>query len=354
MERLYNVPCCGGFCAPTKNPDTTCYRHVSNEYTLAGAPKFIKVAPYVETCACCRKFGGTGLPWCGVRRRTIQTSMAVLNGIQMILYIIAACGMTKSTSLIESTSWVSGEVTFARSGNNIFMGTPINMYVGINMVVFRADCGEAGNSTECKAWFGRSGSGYTEEEYVYKRDVSWDDADACKQYDTEAPSSIDSKQMSESCEDCNDALFSNFALVMGIGTQIPTITTNLQRSTPFGDVNCQASLGVITNIFGFFSNLVSLLVFAQACYINLPNSMGNNNATSWSLGYPYWCLVVGTVMKLPDAICHLLLPTPEKRWDAPIEKLTSLEEYMSLSNVKQQVMDTDGTVASSVGKTTVN
>lgn len=278
--------------------------------------------------------------------------MAALNVVQMVLCMIAAFGMTTNDSLLQDTYWVTGEAIALQSGNNISMDAPLEFFVGVNMYLVRVDCDEAGNSTECTRWYQSPGNLFEKDGNVYKQHVLWRDSDACQLYDSSVKNAVESvgqnlKKMSDACEDCADAMFTNFALVMGILTQIPTITTNLQRSTPFGDLNCQASWGTITCAFGTLTSLIALLAFTQACYVKLPDKI-NNTTMTWRLGYPYLCLILGTSIKIPDGICHLLLSTPEKRWVASTEKLTSLPDYMSLNATpKQQVMETEETSTSS-------
>ena len=57
----YSIPFCGGFCAPTVNPETSPIRQVSNEYTLP-QPCFRSAGcrRLWETAFLCRAFGGVG------------------------------------------------------------------------------------------------------------------------------------------------------------------------------------------------------------------------------------------------------------------------------------------------------
>ena len=51
---IYNIPCCGGFCAPTVSPEESCLKHVSNEYTLPASGVYLKASPVIESNVVCR------------------------------------------------------------------------------------------------------------------------------------------------------------------------------------------------------------------------------------------------------------------------------------------------------------
>lgn len=132
------------------------------------------------------------------------------------------------------------------------------------------------------------------------------------------------------CEGCKDSLLPKATLIAAVFSQLPVINADLQRSTRFGDINCQATWGVIGNLFGFCLNLLALLAFRMACYRSITSSIAGV-PVEWSLGPGFVCLAVSISVKLLDAICHLLVPTPRERWQVPSNRLTLLE-YLRLAS----------------------
>lgn len=69
--------------------------------------------------------------------------------------------------------------------------------------------------------------------------------------------------MSFSISGCLDSASATVSFaIMGAITQIPQMTTDLQRSTRFGDVNCQATMGAVTSFWGTYSGISSLASFS--------------------------------------------------------------------------------------------
>ena len=48
--------------------------------------------------------------------------------------------------------------------------------------------------------------------------------------------------------------------------------TDIQRSTRKGDLNCQKFMGVLTGILGTISGILSLKLYADGCFRNLPDT----------------------------------------------------------------------------------
>jgi len=339
-EIIYNIPCCGGFCAPTKNPDHTCFRHVSNEYTVPLAGRFHKLLCLLETNFFCRTCGRTGLAWGDRYRKHIGVFLAALNGFALVMGLVAALGMTTMNGLLKQTYWVHGSFKIASvpdaaigsvfpnkgAAADATIGVPFDVYIGVNMRLNVMDCRKSLNVSLCSEWLEQAE--YIKDEVgMHELRILWNDEDACQR--GVGLLSEERLQGQKLCRDCRDAQFANFALVMGVVTQFPTLLTNLQRSTRFGDVNCQATMGVLTNIWGFIMTMLSVLLFKQACHGRLPETVGGVRV-DWKLGGGFWCLVFATLVKVPDGIGHFLIPTPTQRWKTPDWKISHASEYMML------------------------
>merc|ERR1712151_1445828 len=121
------------------------------------------------------------------------------------------------------------------------------------------------------------------------------------------------------------------------------MATNCQRSTMYGDVNCQATLGFLSNVFSLVMNLITLTTFRDACYKDLPNSVSQGGFTvdvDWSLDVSFAFIVVATFIKLSDALTHILLKTPEARWTKPPTEMKDVGDYLMLAcQPKQEGME---------------
>jgi len=361
LQCLYNVPCCGGFCAPTVNPDPSCFRHFSNEYTVPLSARFHTLLPCIETNAFCRTCGWFGIPWGDRHRKSLGAILATLNCLAMFLGLFAALGMTQIGSVLKSSHWVYGELVidslpemalqrFPSLVENITSPLPIGVkfqiFAGVNMRLNVFNCRDARNSSLCRSWV--SALKYTETESgLFHQEILWSNTNACGN-----GLGLDSGEILRNekiCKDCQGAQFANFALVMGVVTQWPTLLTNLQRSTRFGDINCQSTMGVLTNVWGTVMTLISFVLFANACHGKLPNSIGGRTL-NWRFGAGYWCLLAATIVKIPDGIGHFIIPTPKQRWASPKDSFASAAEYMALRDdgdddeapaPKQESMDED-------------
>eukprot|EP00438_Fugacium_kawagutii_P030658 Skav221864 [mRNA] locus=scaffold1175:443051:443677:+ [translate_table: standard] len=139
----------------------------------------------------------------------------------------------------------------------------------------------------------------------------------------------------EMCESCLDSAASTVSFViMGIVTQIPQMTTDLQRSTRFGDVNCQATMGAITSFWGTYSGISSLASFSYQCWRRFPRLVKEKNGIldyQWSMGPGFLCMLLATILKLWDACSHFALPTPAARHTKPPKDVTELYDYMMMA-----------------------
>jgi len=329
---FYNFPICGGFCAPTANPDESFWRHFSNEFTLPLAPKYMTLAPLLESNACCINVAKLGVPAAERHRKKIMAIAASANVVALILTIVAACGMTLSSSLLQNTHWVHG------MGD----GGAVDVYIGVSMMSEEIDCAtwrganETVSASICAIGLGQAGF-VKKSGSVYERNTEWKSEDACAREYIQGPE----REIVEGlCKQCKENVLPVGSLILSILTQLPTLTTNFQRSTVYGDVNCQATMGAVTNLFSFATSMISLIGFRFACWRDLPRSIYGKEV-QWELGIGFRCLMVATLIKVLDAACHLLLPTPRARWTKPSPDIKDVKDYMMLAceddRVNQQV-----------------
>jgi len=116
------------------------------------------------------------------------------------------------------------------------------------------------------------------------------------------------------CQDCKDASSDSIpTAIMGVITYLPSIATDLQRSTREGDINCQKFAGIFSGILGTVTTLSAVGTYVDACHNGLADNTVN---IDWVLGPGLAFLFLSAAMKPFDAIFHLILPTPlEKQAD---------------------------------------
>jgi len=121
------------------------------------------------------------------------------------------------------------------------------------------------------------------------------------------------------------------SIILSAITAVPTMMTDLQRATPYGDANCQKMMGLITGVLSLLSGVNSLRTFRNNCMQEIPSELtltsGLAIKTDWYAGPGLWLLGIATFLKSVDVICHLLVPTPPPK-RKPGSDTDSLADYM--------------------------
>lgn len=150
-----------------------------------------------------------------------------------------------------------------------------------------------------------------------------------------------------SCSRCKNAAGDAVSLaISGAITQVFQMTTELQRSTRWGDLNCQKLFGVCTSVYGLISTVQSLRSYRSDCglksdvppwgrtrnvIVMFDDGTSDTVEVSVEAGLAYALLFIAVWMKAFDALLHLLVPTPHEKQDLPEDYDTmELEEYMNL------------------------
>jgi len=247
------------------------------------------------------------------------------------LLIYPVFGLSLNPGLIRSAAWVTGE---AHLHDHLAL---LHVYIGLRGRVDELDCKQARNQSLCEhlmdtasyvQWpFEEQGDG------VYTRILSWGRNESCPDPNNGLPGGALSQPFGDACRGCRESLPETVTFaVMGAVTQIPQMATDLQRSTAFGDVNCQATLGLVTSLWGCFSALFALRSFSRSCWWSFQESTsGSAVAFEWRPGAAFWCLVAASMLKLWDALSHCATPTPRGRRSKPPKEVTTLEDFMELA-----------------------
>lgn len=290
-----------------------------------------KCMPYVETSTCCRAVGGIGLSCASSNRKPLMTCGAIINTLSLVLTLMGSLALSDSASMTKSWSWVqaTGHVREVE----------LKSYAGVSAKVDIIDCSGAKDPAACTA--NLVGQDFVEQgKHKFERVMSFDShecggGDKIKavfsQLSPEQQASW--KQLKDQCEKCKDKAITESTLILSMVTVLPSIATNLQRATKFGDINCQAFVGSVTATFSFLSSMMSMVKYAQACRKEMPESIAvgvDEIKMTWKMGPGFLCVLLGTVIKVIDILIHCLVPTPPGRWKKIEPYPANVMEYLHL------------------------
>ena len=235
---------------------------------------------YCEHSCFLRGCGKLGFACAGANRTPIMCSAFIASLVSWIFMILAAMALAESADPIQKFGWVKATADAP--------GAKIDLDFGIKALAVTA---------------------FNKTSEVTREEVAAWDADVCGQ-------SI-STEMETACDNCKEQLDSSVLFIlMSIITQIPQLTTDLQRTTEFGDVNCQKTFGTITGLFGALSGMGSMMSFAKNCWQDLPTSLtvkGVAVTIEWEAGTGWTLMLIAVLLKTYDVFCHFIVPTPAGR-----------------------------------------
>lgn len=291
---LTAIPICGGFCAETPSPEQSWLRHFSNEKTLPlPCLRSYLCRRFWEHNIIARTIGRLGFSKAKQIRGKIMLTAFIFSFIAWILTLSSFFGLSYKPDIIRSFYWAHGSVD---TDDDI----KTEIYVGIRNLLYET----------------RNASNYV------MNQIEWKSADVCLDFATDVSKNDDSIEIEEACADCREAAIeAQRYIILSILTQIFTMTTDLQRMTPYGDVNCQKVLGIATGIYSFFSTLMSMNVFRKDCWLNLPKQF------NFHFGPGFILLFIATVLKIVDVLCHVMVPVPAPK-ALPAETNLKLDDYL--------------------------
>lgn len=271
----------------------------------------------------CRLHGKLGLSFGDKYRHYIMLSAFCVSFTAWILQFAAIAALSTNTGTVENVYWAKADMIFNATQYPPH-GATMTSYMGINRRIDKIGV----YTNELKV---------STTETTYNRD--WDTNTTCQLAST--------GEYFPGCKQCGDtATGTATLLITSVITQIFQMTTDLQRTTRYGDLHCQKSLGTITGIYGFYSTLQSMHNFMSDCaltewdwfsaHTEMTDSgtlVGFDNGTGLTL------LFVATVFKLYDVLCHVIVPVAEKQNeyipqdDCCSDDALSLEDYMGRNTV---------------------
>jgi hypothetical protein len=219
---------------------------------------------FFEFSIFCVGIGKVGTQYFDDNRKPIMLFATFITFVCAILSIVALIAVSNVDALVRSTCWTYGK------GDG-----GVEIFIGLNKIII-----DNPNGISVSALWG---------------DSSCDNIEAA---------GVDLTFCTE-CRDSCDA--SVIVAIMSLVTILPTITTDIQRSTRKGDLNCQKFMGVVTGVLSLMSTIAALSAYAGGCYKNLPSNF-NGKEIDYNYGPGFLCLFFATVLKVVDIVANLFLP----------------------------------------------
>ena len=318
MRVITAIPICGGFCAHTDNPEKTFLRNYSNE-TTPPQPCLYRYTcrQFWEHSCFFRGIGRIGFEWGDKNRARIMLTAFVGSFLAWILCFAAVAAVSHNSSDIQNTAWARWKISIPASVTQTGVNYIIFSYVGLKA---RVDVKKSTGGIE-----------------ISRTTVKWTQRNACN---------LEGFYYSK-CSRCGkSALGAVQWMVTGLITQIFQMTTDLQRTTRYGDLNCQKTLGMLSGMYGSFSTFRAIRDFMWDCNHRDPEEYGISYDSRISLktnhtptGQPFQArvdlragpgcilLVIATILKVFDVLCHAIVPVPNEKSEPAEEDLT-LHGYM--------------------------
>eukprot|EP00931_Biecheleriopsis_adriatica_P106788 TRINITY_DN81176_c0_g1_i1.p1 TRINITY_DN81176_c0_g1~~TRINITY_DN81176_c0_g1_i1.p1 ORF type:complete len:552 (-),score=92.12 TRINITY_DN81176_c0_g1_i1:15-1670(-) len=336
----YHIPCCGGYCAPTENPDKSCLRRVSNEFTLpaglGGWGPFMRCGNGVEFNRCCRLFGMLGLPMAEKYRKGVMSFGALCTSLAFLFLVLGIFGglacpayfRPASVDVLKAGHWLyaRGDMALpAWNGTALMRGqglvVDVRVYMGLWMRYSEVDCQSAKEAAKlCQMLFSSLEGWKPLGTSAFGQALLWE-AESCRNGPIGSISNELCAQCTKLCETCGASSFDVVLLFFTLAASQPSLQADLQRTTEFGDMNCQANIGLWINVLALLGGLWPVLRFVMYCYREMQGSFPE---LGFQLGPGLIFILMALIMKLLDSCLHALVPTPASRWKAPAEPLDLL------------------------------
>mmetsp|Transcript_25104 Transcript_25104/g.55696 ORF Transcript_25104/g.55696 Transcript_25104/m.55696 type:complete len:241 (-) Transcript_25104:960-1682(-) len=176
----------------------------------------------------CARVGKMGFKWADRERSKIFFWAFWVSCLSWVLLAAALATVSSSPDTVKMVPFFQGEIRFSDAEGEAHN---VRFYAGLKAIVVEG----------------------CEGDYCPPHSQGWD--------------SVSCNEIFASCTQCVDASVASFSTLVGaFVTQLPQITSDLQRSTTRGDLHCQKIFGVLTGILGLLSTLSALSSFASLCY----------------------------------------------------------------------------------------
>jgi len=293
-----------------------------------------------------RSFGQLGFQWAEKRRAPIMLSAFFVSTLGWAFTIAACVAYTNADSAVRATYWGWGDVD---NGSVLY-------FVGLRRLLFKRGAMDgSGAELSSLSWGDEHDSALCETPLTWKS----------KTNGGAVVETLDGLPVLE-CDTCEKAANGIIRLVVvSCVTQVFQMTTDLQRTTRYGDMNCQKLFGCTTSLYGFASAFASLVEFRVACGLahtfppwfktsQVAVSLISTGAleavdVSFYAGPGYVLLFLAVLLKAYDALCHLAVPCPKPNsWPLGDPRAAAVAGSSSEHDLLDNVL-TDDLLSSQVG-----
>jgi hypothetical protein len=265
---------------------------------------------YCNNNCCCSNCAQFGFNFFHQYRSKIFVFTSFLSFLALILAAICLASLSYSEDTIRDIYWTKG-----KSSN-------YEIFIGLNKVVTSSGNYDWKN-VNCNQYY--SATNFTTSSSVSSPSDSLFFPSSVSHFnpavgitpstdDTDDNSSSSSSSYAGYCHDCQDAVSGIIGtVILNFISLIPTISSNLKRSTIEGDLNCTKVFTIITGIISTISMLIALSEYSTLCYKNLPTKGPEGDTITYSLGPAFICLLIPQIIKPIEVIINFLTPVPLKK-----------------------------------------
>eukprot|EP00397_Hematodinium_sp_SG-2012_P041417 GEMP01045608.1.p1 GENE.GEMP01045608.1~~GEMP01045608.1.p1 ORF type:complete len:442 (+),score=56.12 GEMP01045608.1:88-1413(+) len=345
---LYRVPICGGFCAPTQSPEKSALRHFSNEKTVICYFVFWKLLRVLEQNKVCYRIGAIGMQTSRRQRKIIMASAFVIASLCAALIVFSIAGNSTNAATLRIFPWAQGSGSTKNANGEVIRS---KYYIGIlqrivDVEMSRAHYNEIIDTMRKQVDF-ESDEKLDDDVYRLTFAKPWEDGCefADPDFQSEHRKRARRKMTSEQhrhhhhhdepkyCEGCYEDMTTSIGFMImlfvsqlatiysvvavAILINVPTIATDCQRITEFGDLNCQKFFGAFCSLIGIYGCFDGVMKFYHGCYAEAPETLALHEFPAvklkWELGRCWHFFMWAGVLKIVDCIFHFLVQTPPGR-----------------------------------------
>lgn len=216
----------------------------------------------LEENVLCFNIGKIGFKWFDKHRVPVMAFASLITIVCIILNTVSVWAISMNNDDIRNTCWTRG-----------FVDNGLQIFVGLNKIVVD---------------FNGTTTGF--------------------EWDSGCSVLVTTDGGDETCQQCKAACADSVKVaIVSLITFIPTLQTDIQRSTREGDMNCQKFVGVFTAFMGALTTIVAMRSYAEGCLLHLPEQFAGREV-GYERGPGFICLLLATFLKIVDFFVHVLTP----------------------------------------------
>eukprot|EP00308_Calcidiscus_leptoporus_P016714 CAMPEP_0119403980 /NCGR_PEP_ID=MMETSP1334-20130426/143664_1 /TAXON_ID=127549 /ORGANISM="Calcidiscus leptoporus, Strain RCC1130" /LENGTH=390 /DNA_ID=CAMNT_0007427937 /DNA_START=20 /DNA_END=1192 /DNA_ORIENTATION=- len=341
---LSYLPMCGGWCIPNLSPEVTCVRNFSNENTMFKAfADSYRIRSYAEHSALMRRCGNCGVECAGRRRCSLMSFALLVSLFAWACFFIGACGMSVQASVLMKIPWTV--TTFTReetdpSWKPVPGKVVFTEYWGIRGGVLTMQGVTLGIGPNGTVVWKVDSDAYTESAGKYG-DPSW----GCDVDSDSVSSGLFTPASAQAytlfCTQCEGASRKAMIFVLfSVISHFLQVKKDLQRLTPYGDLNCQKFMGVVMGWISMITAFVSIIIYEMACSNQFPEELRGTVVKDGAtyevvakahrkMGLGVIFMMTGTCCKFVDGLIHLLVKTPAPKREPVADGITFVDYFLT-------------------------